>query len=122
MVKKAFTMSAARQGKDIRTKSGRKVEILSTRALNGDYPVVAKVGRSIIGYNTNGKIEPDSDDNKDLCVYEPEAVKVAKRGWVNIYSNGKPGKSIHDTKAAAISAARESTGEVVAQAKMTWKQ
>ena len=88
---KSFSLEAAKQGKPVCTRDGRKARIIAfDRRLfykNVSYPILALVERSdgeddVCGYNEKGKalIEDCAEYKDDLMMLTEK-----KEGWVNIY-------------------------------------
>ena len=65
-----FDPAKAMEGKLIQTKDGRPVKILTVEGGDKAYPVVGSMGRLIITYTINGKIENEVDDQLDLFMVE----------------------------------------------------
>lgn len=89
-----FNIQEAKNGADVRTKSGRKVRILCTDAKSYDREdIVALVesenGKSenILRYYSDGRLISDSSDsgdrNKDLIIYIPDPEPQTKKELVN---------------------------------------
>ena len=88
---KSFSLEAAKQGKTVCTRDGRKARIICfDRRLfykNVSYPILALVERSdgeddVCGYNEKGKVLiEDGAEYKDDLMMLPEK----KEGWVNVY-------------------------------------
>ena len=89
---KSFSLEAAKQGKPVFTRDGRKARIICfDRRLfykNVSYPILALVERSdgeddVCGYNEKGKVLiEDGAEYKDDLMMLPEK----KEGWINIYN------------------------------------
>ena len=102
---KSFSLEAAKQGKTVCTRDGRKARIICfDRRLfykNVSYPILALVERSdgeddVCGYNEKGKVLiEDGAEYKDDLMMLPEK----KEGWVNVYK-----ERIYSTKEEAIEA------------------
>lgn len=102
---KPFDLEAAKAGKPVCTRDGRKVRIISFDTINkGNYPIIAlledKGCEAIFYYNKDGKCNVGTE--RDLMML-PEK----KEGWVNVYKSYNVGKktpciaSIYPTKEEA---------------------
>lgn len=98
---KPFDLEAAKAGKPVCTRDGRKVRIISFDRkflFKGvSYPIIALVEdtakeETIYGYNEKGKviIENDTPYKDDLMMLPQK-----KEGWVNVYKSHNVGKTIH---------------------------
>lgn len=110
---KPFDLEAAKAGKPVCTRDGRKVRIISFDRkflFKGvSYPIIALVEdtakeETIYGYNEKGKVIIENDTPyKDDLMMLPEK----KEGWVNVYKSYNVGKktpciaSIYPTKEEA---------------------
>ena len=83
---KPFDLEAAKAGKPVCTRDGRKARIICFDAKCADTPIVALVSRDdgeiLLRHYRNGKLSDDKDSDADLMML-PEK----KEGWVNIYDN-----------------------------------
>lgn len=97
---KEFDLEAAKAGKPVCTRDGRKARIISFDRkflFNGvSYPIIALVEdtakeETIYGYNEKGKviIEHDTPYKDDLMMLPQK-----KEGWVNVYKSYNVGKKI----------------------------
>lgn len=98
---KPFDLEAAKAGKPVCTRDGRKVRIISFDRkflFKGviSYPIIALVEdtakeETIYGYNEKGKviIENDTPYKDDLMMLPQK-----KEGWVNVYKSYNVGKKI----------------------------
>ena len=83
---KEFDLEAAKSGKPVCTRDGKKARILCYDLKGTKYPIVAAVetrdrfAESIFGYDKNGRFDHDTENNNDLMML-PEK----KEGWVNVY-------------------------------------
>ena len=121
---KEFDLQAAKSGKTVCTRDGRKARILCfDRRLfykNVSYPILAVVERSdgeddVCGYNEKGKvlIEDGAEYKDDLMMF-PEK----KEGWVNLYRYSTP---IYETEEKAISCVgSEKRNEYIDSVKVQW--
>ena len=80
---KEFNLEAAKQGKPVCTRDGRKARIICFDR-DWDMHIVALVsdplGESVHYYLSNGKVDFDKQNDEDLMML-PEK----KEGWVNVY-------------------------------------
>ncbi len=97
---KEFDLEAAKAGKPVCTRDGRKVRIISFDRkflFKGvSYPIIALVEdtakeETIYGYNEKGKviIENDTPYKDDLMMLPQK-----KEGWVNVYKSHERGNTI----------------------------
>lgn len=102
---KPFDFEAAKAGKPVCTRDGRKARIICFDTINkGNYPIIAlledKGSEAIFYYNKDGKCNVGTE--RDLMML-PEK----KEGWVNVYKSYNVGKktpciaSIYPTKEEA---------------------
>ena len=89
-----FNLEAAKAGKPVCTRDGRRARIICFDR-DWDMHIVALVadplGESVHYYLSNGKVDFDKQNDDDLMML-PER----KEGWVNVYKN-----QIHDTLESA---------------------
>ena len=94
---KPFDLEAAKAGKTVCTRDGRKARIICFDR-DWDMHIVALVtdpsGESIHCYLSNGKVDSDKQNDEDLMML-PEK----KEGWINVYK-----ERIYSTKEEAIEA------------------
>lgn len=92
---KEFNLEAAKAGKPVCTRDGRKVRILCYDLKGAEYPIVALVeahdylDESISTYDRNGRFDHDKENNNDLMMLPQK-----KEGWVNVYKSYNVGKKI----------------------------
>lgn len=89
---KPFDLEAAKAGKPVCTRDGRKVRIICFDTINkGNYPIIAlledKGYEAVFYYNKDGKCNVGTEI--DLMML-PEK----KEGWVNVYKSHNVGKTI----------------------------
>lgn len=135
---KPFDLEAAKAGKTVCTRDGRKVRIISFDRkflFKGvSYPIIALVEdtakeETIYGYNEKGKviIENDTPYKDDLMMLPQK-----KEGWVNIYNRNRPrtssencyimtGVSVFETKEGAISYI-DKDKEYIDTVKIEWEE
>ena len=123
---KPFDLEAARNGKPVCTRDGRKARIIAfDRRLfykNVSYPILALVERSdgeddVCGYNEKGKVLiEDGAEYKDDLMMLPEK----HEGWVNVYKvvNGHESGKIFATEEEAKTKANDGR---VATIKIEWE-
>ena len=117
---KEFDLEAAKAGKPVCTRDGRKARIICFDR-DWDMHIVALVtdplGESVHYYLSNGKVDFDKQNDEDLMML-PEK----KEGWVNIDKGGS-GKiaisSPYSTKEEAIHNDNETTIDTI---KISWKE
>ena len=114
---KPFNLEAAKQGKPVCTRDGRKARIICfDRRLfykNVSYPILALVERSdgeddVCCYNEKGKVLiEDGSEYKDDLMMLPEK----KEGWINIYDADTTFRyvdgRVYETKDEAVQKAKE---------------
>ena len=92
---KPFDLEAAKQGKPVCTRDGRKARIICFDR-DWDMHIVALIadptGETVHYYLSNGKVDSDKQNDEDLMML-PEK----KEGWANVYK-----KSIYKTKEDAF--------------------
>ena len=120
---KPFDLEAAKAGKPVCTRDGRKARIICfDRRLfykNVSYPILAVVERSdgeddVCGYNEKGKVLiEDGAEYKDDLMMLPEK----KEGWVNVYSNRLGGP--YESKEYALKLKMEDCIDTV---KINWSE
>lgn len=100
-----FDIEAAKAGKPVCTRNGRKVRILCYDLKGEEYPIVAAVetpdhmAESISAYDKNGRFDHGKENNNDLMMLHQK-----KEGWINIYTcydGAETGISIYKTKEIA---------------------
>lgn len=85
---KEFDLEAAKAGKPVCTRDGRKVRILCYDLKGAEYPIVALVeahdylDESISTYDRNGRFDHDRENKNDLMMLPQK-----KEGWVNLCKN-----------------------------------
>lgn len=135
---KEFNLEAAKAGKPVCTRDGRKARIICfDRKLlfkGISYPIIALVEdtakeETVYGYNEKGKvmIEDDATYKDDLMMLPQK-----KEGWVNIYNSNRPhtskencyimtGVSVFKTKESAISY-KDKDKEYIDTIKIEWEE
>lgn len=131
---KEFNLEAAKAGKPIYTRDGRKARILCYD-LKGveEYPIVAAIethdylAESISAYDRNGRFDHDKENNNDLMI-----LLEKKEGWINIYNRNTistskencyimTGVSVFKTKESAISY-KDKDKEYIDTIKIEWEE
>ena len=111
---KEFNLGAAKAGKPVCTRDGRKARIICFDR-NWDMSIVALVsgplGESVHCYLSNGKVNFYNQSDEDLMML-PEK----KEGWVNVYKD-----SVYDTKNEALIGRSESRG-YIDTIKVSWEE
>lgn len=89
---KPFDLEAAKAGKPVCTRDGRKARIICFDR-DWDMHIVALVadplGETVHYYLTNGKVDFDKQNDEDLMMLSEK-----KEGWVNVYKSYNVGKTI----------------------------
>lgn len=131
---KEFNLEAAKAGKPIYTRDGRKARILCYD-LKGvkEYPIVAAIethdylAERISTYDRNGRFDHDKENNNDLMI-----LLEKKEGWINIYNRNTistskencyiiTGVSVFKTKESAISY-KNKDKEYIDTIKIEWEE
>ena len=87
-----FDIELAKQGREVRTRSGEEVKILTFDARNEE-PIVALVGKanqSLRSYPFSGRYLSKSKSFGDLVIMREQENAVI--GYANLYANGTLGK------------------------------
>ena len=121
---KPFDLQAAKAGKPVCTRDGRKARIICFDR-DWDMRIVALVsdplGESVHYYLSNGKVDFDKQNDEDLMML-PER----KEGWVNIVrgSNGNPhmGRGIFTSKEEAGNAIKVFSDNLIDTVKISWEE
>lgn len=116
---KPFNLEAAKAGKPVCTRDGRKARIICFDR-NDLYPIVALIecedGKEIIGaYSKEGQTEIYEIKGTDLMML-PEK----KEGWVNVYKDGLLDTKSYNTKKEAFDKA--SPRDYVDTVKINWEE
>lgn len=117
---KPFSIEAAKAGKPVCTRDGRKARIICFDLKNEEYPIVAAIGNdsseTLLCYTINGEIvKGNYKSDKDLMML-PEK----KEGWVNVYKDGLLGTRVHNTKKEAFDNA--SPRDYVDTVRISWEE
>lgn len=122
---KPFNLEAAKAGKPVCTRDGRKARIISCSLRNKNFPIAAIVEdeeENVYQFEANGVCD-EHDENLDLMMY-PEK----KEGWVNVYrdcdgANITKDDNIYSSREAAIASAQFIDGNhYVATTKINWEE
>ena len=118
---KPFDLEAAKAGKPVCTRDGRKARIICFDA-KGKQPIIALFEREktdeviIQTYNDDGSYYGlGKEDNRDL-IMRPEK----KDGWVNVYKDGLLGARVYKTRKEAYDIA--SPCDYVDTVKISWEE
>lgn len=123
---KPFDLEAAKAGKPVCTRDGRKARILCYDLKGAKYPIVAAIetqdyiAESISAYDKNGRFVHDKENNNDLMM-----LLEKKEGWINIYTNSgsvETGINIYKTEEIAKSSASNSSINYLDTIKIEWKE
>lgn len=123
---KKFDLEAAKAGKPVCTRDGRKARILCYDLKGAKYPIVAAIetqdyiAESISAYDKNGRFVHDKENNNDLMM-----LLEKKEGWINIYTNSgsvETGINIYKTEEIAKSSASNSSINYLDTIKIEWKE
>lgn len=122
---KPFNLNAAKSGKPVCTRDGRKARIICFDLKNDEYPIVAAVGNdsseTLFSYTTNGEITDSIESDKDLMMLSEK-----KEGWVNIVrgSNNSPhmGRGIFQSKEEAENAIKAFSDNLIDTVKINWEE
>lgn len=122
---KPFDLEAAKAGKPVCTRDGRKVRIISCSLRNKNFPIAAIVEdeeENVYQFEANGVCD-EHDENLDLMML-PEK----RSGWVNVYrdcdgANITKDDNIYSSREAAIASAQFIDGNhYVATTKINWEE
>ena len=123
---KPFDLEAAKSGKPVCTRDGRKARIICFDAKCADTPIVALVSRNdgeiLLRHYKDGKLSVNKDSDADLMM-SPEK----KEGWVNVYkgNNGIServcGDIVSSTREEAIQCAQYDNSYITT-AKIEWEE
>lgn len=113
---KSFSLEAAKAGKPVCTRDGRKARIICFDR-DWDMHIVALVtgslGEEVHYYLSNGQVDFDKQNDDDLMML-PEK----KEGWVNIYKEGVD-KYIYNNEKVALS---RRGSDCIATIKIEWEE
>ena len=121
---KPFDLEAAKAGKPVCTRDGRKARIICFDRKNNSEPIVALIDNKgyelNLNYNVNGRCQGDEESCLDLMISEKH------EGWVNIYNHGNNdtyvSNMIFATEELAKEAVKRMNGEYIATVKIQWKE
>lgn len=122
---KPFDLEAAKAGKPVCTRDGRKARIISCSLRNKNFPIAAIVEdeeENVYQFEANGVCD-EYDENLDLMM-----LLEKKEGWVNVYrdcdgANITKDDNIYSSREAAIASAQFIDGNhYVATTKINWEE
>lgn len=113
---KPFDLEAAKAGKPVCTRDGRRARIICADA-KSEYPVIALVERgegteAVISYRLDGRRGDNCLEASDDLMMLTEK----KEGWVNVYKN-----QIHDTLESAEEG-HKGTTDYIKTIKVSWEE
>ena len=115
---KPFDLNAAKLGKPVCTRDGRKARIICFDA-KGDKPIIALVEMGTAeapnNYPINGKAVSEKETSCDLMML-PEK----KEGWINVYKGGLLDTKSYSTQKEALDKA--SSEDYIATVKIEWEE
>lgn len=123
---KPFDLEAAKSGKPVCTRNGRKARIICFDLKNGNYPIVAAIGNdcseALFNYTIKGEIIPGVKSEKDLMMLPKK-----KEGWINIYlerdaGSHRKGGWIYDNEEEAVKVAKTYGSEYIGTIKINWEE
>ena len=122
---KPFDLKAAKAGKPVCTRDGRKARIICFDKKNDYYPIIALIeieGKEcIFQYTNTGEY---LDGNKNTSDYNLMMLPEKKEGWVNVYKIGarlETGGNVHKTKEEAVKYL-DSDKQHIAACKISWEE
>ena len=117
---KPFELEAAKAGKPVCTRDGRKARIICFDA-KGKQPIIALFEREkadeviIQTYNDDGSYYGlEKEDNRDLMM-----LLEKKEAWVNLYPCDCMGQKRYPTKEEAL---KNAVSDVIATVKIEWEE
>ena len=121
---KPFDLEAARSGKPVCTRDGRKARIICFNAKR-DAPIIALVtnnyGKEIAyDYFLGGLSANSENEDNDLMM-----LREKHEGWVNVYKSSNGKRSIgcfHPTKEIAMSKVDKSNDNYLTTTKIEWEE
>lgn len=117
---KPFNLEAAKEGKPVCTRDGRKARIICFDRESSYHPIIALVTDSdgqekIWQYLNTGKLKSWDDNHLDLMMASEK-----KKGWVNVYKGGLLDTKSYNTKKEAFDKA--SPRDYIATVKIEWEE
>ena len=118
---KEFDLEAAKSGKPVCTRDGRKARIICFDVVKARRPIVALItlnstgGEEILQYYPDGRNIKASENQSDLMML-PEK----KEGWINVYKGGLLDTKSYNTKKEAFDKA--SPEDYVDTVKINWSE
>jgi hypothetical protein len=123
---KPFDLEAAKDGKPVCTRDGRKARIICFDR-NWEYPIVA-----LIEYENGEEMISACDKDGKARIYETQGTDLMmliekKEGYVNIYTNPRVGdryssNTIFPSKEEAIQGITKSLGNYINTTKIEWEE
>ena len=119
---KPFDIEAARSGKPICTREGRKARIICFDTINkGNYPIIALVEDR--GFESAWYYDKDGKSNIEEC-FDLMMLPEKRSGWVNVYydndaSSHRGCRFIYDTKEQAV---KEAGSAYITTVKIEWEE
>lgn len=121
---KPFDLEAAKAGKPVCTRDGRKARIICFDRISGDdyYKIVACVTafdgdfEEVLFYGIDGYIVDSQNPKDEDLMMLPEK----KEGWVNVYKGGLLGTKSHNTREEALDNA--CSRDYVDTVKISWEE
>lgn len=123
---KPFDLEAAKDGKPVCTRDGRKARIICFDR-NWEYPIVA-----LIEYENGEEMISACDKDGKAGIYETQGTDLMmliekKEGYVNIYTNPRVGdryssNTIFPSKEEAIQGITKSLGNYINTTKIEWEE
>ena len=119
---KPFNLEAAKAGKPVYTRDGRKARIICFDAIGYRQPVIALITNfdgkeDIETYYLDGRF---NDDINDISDYDLMMLPEKKEGWVNVYKGGLLDTKSYPTKKEAFDKACPE--DYVATVKIQWEE
>lgn len=120
---KEFDLEAAKSGKPVCTRDGRKARIICFDA-KGEKPIIALIANGnsedVNYYYITGKVRfLDKEDENDLMMLHEK-----KEGWVNVYKKeqNRYVKGFFPSREIALNFISEKSREYIATIKITWEE
>ena len=122
---KPFDLEAAKLGKPVCTRDGRKARVLCYDfKQNEEYPIVVAVENKdgkecALLYSNDGISAMSKSSNNELVMFSEK-----KEGWVNVYKKeqNRYVKGIFPSREIALNSISEKSREYIATIKITWEE
>lgn len=122
---KPFNLEAAKTGKPVCTRDGRKARIICFDLNNKTYPIAAAVENDgeeteVHNFTVDGLATYGTLNHTDLMM-----VPEKHEGWVNVYKSSNGKRSIgcfHPTKEIAMSKVDKSNDSYLTTTKIEWEE